>query len=101
MSTVVARRVPTSRIVQAVIALLVIAAGVVVAWVLWARVAHTFRTAKPVKVPTIHPVTGVVWSHRVFTSASSMAAWLSVHGETYSSWAARHPRLARVFETSH
>lgn len=99
MGTVADRGVPASRIVQAVAALMVIAAGVGLAWVLWARVAHTFRTAKPVKVPTIHRVSGIVWAQRVFTSRVSFEGWLDAHGETYAAWSAHHPRLARVLET--
>lgn len=100
MSSVAARSVPVSRLVQALLALAVIVAGVILAWFAWARVAHTFRTAEPVKVPTIHPVSGVVWADRVFTSRSSFEVWLGEHGQTYTAWAARYPRLARILETN-
>jgi hypothetical protein len=65
----------------------------------WYRVAHTLQTAKPVKVPTIHPVSSVVWGGRVFISKAGLAAWLHSRGASYSRWASRNPNLARVFET--
>ena len=62
----------------------------------WYRVAHTLRTARPVKVPTIHPVSGVVWADRVFNSRQALTAWLHSRGATYARWASRNPDLARV-----
>lgn len=63
----------------------------------WYRVAHTLKTARPVKVPTIHPVTGVVWGDRVFNSRQALTAWLNARGASYARWASRNPDLARVF----
>jgi hypothetical protein len=65
----------------------------------WYRVAHTLQTAKPVKVPTIHPVSGVVWGGRVFNSRQALTAWLHSRGASYARWASRNPNLARVLET--
>ena len=65
----------------------------------WYRVAHTLQTARPVKVPTIHPVSGIVWGNRVFNSRPALAAWLHSHGHSYATWASRYPKLARVLET--
>lgn len=62
----------------------------------WYRVAHTLRTARPVKVPTIHPVSGIVWGDRVFTSRRELTAWLHSRGASYARWASRYPDLARV-----
>jgi hypothetical protein len=65
----------------------------------WYRVAHTLSTARPVKVPTIHPVSGIVWGNRVFNSRQALTAWLHAHGHSYARWASRYPNLARVLET--
>jgi hypothetical protein len=65
----------------------------------WYRVAHTLKTARPVRVPTIHPVSGVVWGDRVFESRQALAAWLHARGASYARWAARNPDLARVLES--
>jgi hypothetical protein len=65
----------------------------------WYRVAHTLKTARPVKVPTIHPVSGVVWGDRVFNSRPALASWLHARGASYARWASRHPDLARVLAT--
>jgi hypothetical protein len=62
----------------------------------WYRVAHTLRTARPVKVPTIHPVSGIVWGDRVFNSRQALTAWLHSRGASYARWASRNPDLARV-----
>jgi hypothetical protein len=62
----------------------------------WYRVAHTLRTARPVKVPTIHPVSGVFWGDRVFSSRQALTAWLNARGASYARWASRNPDLARV-----
>lgn len=65
----------------------------------WYRVAHTLKTARPVKVPTIHPVTGIVWGDRVFNSRPALTAWLHARGASYARWASRNPALARVLES--
>jgi hypothetical protein len=65
----------------------------------WYRVAHTLSDARPVKVPTIHPVSGVVWGGRVFNSREAMALWLHSRGASYARWSARYPTLARILET--
>jgi hypothetical protein len=65
----------------------------------WYRVAHTLSTARPVKVPTIHPVSGVVWGDRVFNSRRALTAWLHARGATYARWAAHNPALASVLES--
>lgn len=62
----------------------------------WYRVAHTLRTARPVKVPTIHPVSGIVWGDRVFNSRQALTEWLHSRGASYAKWASRNPDLARV-----
>jgi hypothetical protein len=62
----------------------------------WYRVAHTLRTARPVRVPTIHPVSGVFWGDRVFSSRQALTAWLNARGASYARWASRNPDLARV-----
>lgn len=85
-----------------VVVLLVVAAtllGLVAAGVTWYRVAHTLQTARPVKVPTIRPVSGVVWGGRVFSSRQALTAWLNARGATYARWSARNPDLARILET--
>lgn len=65
----------------------------------WYRVAHTLRTARPVKVPTIHPVSGIVWGDRVFNSRQALTTWLHARGASYARWASRNPDLARVLTT--
>lgn|GEM_PF-5446239 len=65
----------------------------------WYRVAHTLQTARPVKVPTIHPVSGVVWGGRVFNSRPQLTAWLKARGASYARWASRNPDLARILES--
>ena len=65
----------------------------------WYRVAHTLETAKPVKVPTIHPVSGIIWAGRVFNSRAAMAAWLHSRGASYARWEKRNPELARILAT--
>ena len=65
----------------------------------WYRVAHTLKTARPVKVPLIHPVSGVVWGDRVFESRQALTAWLHARGATYARWASRNPDLARVLDS--
>jgi hypothetical protein len=65
----------------------------------WYRVAHTLSNARPVKVPTIHPVSGVVWGDRVFNSRRALTMWLHSRGATYASWASHNPALARVLES--
>lgn len=72
--------------------------GMAVAAVAWYRVAHELSTARPVKVPTIRPVSGVVWGGRVFQTRGSLAAWLRSRGVSYAHWAAHNPALARVLE---
>jgi hypothetical protein len=69
------------------------------AGIAWYRVAHTLRTAKPVTVPTIHPVSGIVWGGRVFNTRREMAIWLHSRGASYARWEERNPNLARVLET--
>lgn len=78
---------------------MVLALGLLAAGLAWYAVAHRLSTAQPVKSPEIPPVSGVVWGGRVFESKSSLATWLHSRGVTYSTWAARHPALAHVFES--
>ena len=40
----------------------------------------------------------IVWANRVFSSRAALAAWLSVRGTTYESWARRHPGEAATLE---
>ena len=75
---------------------LLIVLCLVMAGVAWYRVAHTLSTAKPVKVPTIHPVSGVIWAGRVFNSRQEMARWLNSRGASYARWEQRNPDLARI-----
>lgn len=100
MSALAVRGVPVSSLVRTFVTVAVILVGIGLASLAWARVAHKFTTAKPVEVPAIHSVTGVVWGDRVFSSRPAIAAWLREHGATYAAWAARYPRLARVVEAS-
>jgi len=65
----------------------------------WYRVAHTLSTAKPVKVPTIHAISGIIWAGRVFNSRHEMATWLHSRGASYARWETRNPELARVLNT--
>jgi hypothetical protein len=65
----------------------------------WYRVAHQLSTARPVKAPTIHPLSGVVWAGRVFSSRLALTAWLHSRGATYARWAAHNPTLARILTT--
>jgi hypothetical protein len=65
----------------------------------WYRVAHTLQTAKPVKVPTIHSISGVIWAGRVFNSKQEMAVWLHSRGASYARWEARNPELASILDT--
>jgi hypothetical protein len=93
--------VPRGAPVRAQVVLLSVltALMLIVAGFSWYRVAHTLKTAKPVKVPTIHAVTGIVWGDRVFNSRPALTAWLHARGASYARWAARNPDLARILAT--
>jgi hypothetical protein len=96
VNTVATRRTPSTPGFQPWLLVAAIALGLALAGFAWYRVAHVLSAARPVKVPTIHPVSGVVWGGRVFSSRSSMAAWLHSRGASYSRWAERNPALARA-----
>lgn len=101
MSAVAAHRTsPLARRLRLALTVVVMLAGLLTATVVWLRVAHTLSRAHPVTVPTIHPVSGVVWANRVFSSQHSLEVWLRSHGTSYATWAGRHPRLAAVLETA-
>jgi flagellar basal body-associated protein FliL len=85
--------------VQVLVLVLLILLCVALAGIAWYRVAHTLQTAKPVKVPTIHPVTGIIWAGRVFNTKQEMANWLHDRGASYVRWEQHNPDLARVLET--
>lgn len=95
----VATRRQTTRWFGVSVLVAVIALGLTTAGLAWYEVAHALSTARPVKVPTIRPVSGVVWGGRVFQTKGSLATWLHDRGASYSTWADRHPALAHVLET--
>lgn len=99
MNAAATRRTPTTQWARLWLLIATIVVGLMVAGIAWYRVAHALSTARPVKVPTIHPVSGVVWGDRVFETKGALAAWLRSRGTSYSTWAVRHPALARVLET--
>jgi hypothetical protein len=43
--------------------------------------------------------TSIVWSGRVFTSRSELAAWLKGKGASYETWAALHPTMSSILVT--
>lgn len=84
---------------QVLVVVILILLCMVLAGLAWYRVAHTLSSAKPVKVPTIHSISGVIWAGRVFNSRQEMAAWLHSRGASYARWEARNPELARILDT--
>jgi len=88
-----------SKSVQVLVLVLLIFLCLALAGIAWYRVAHTLTTARPVKVPTIHPVSGIIWGGRVFSSRQQMANWLHDRGASYARWEERNPDLARILNT--
>ena len=49
-------------------------------------------------MPEATQSTGVVWSDQNFTNQHQLGRWLQARGNSYKSWAKRHPSLASLFE---
>jgi hypothetical protein len=78
---------------------LVIAALLVVAGLLWLDVVQKMRHASPVPVPKGPPFpSAIVWGDHVFSSRTEFARWLHSKGASYSHWRKRFPSEAAVLE---
>lgn len=99
MNATATNRTPATQWLSVMLVSVAMVIGLAAAGLAWYRVAHALTTARPVKVPTIRPVSGIVWGGRVFETRAALAAWLHSRGATYATWAERHPALARVLET--